>query len=327
MAKFAVIKKGKKGDMVKAIQYIVGAEPDGDFGSKTKKAVIAYQTQYDLEADGEVGINTITVMINNAPTLRVGSTGVYVQAVEVLLNTLTADGIYREDEIQHVKTYQAARNLEVDGVVGKQTYKALFNVTQTNSTVVPSQDSDLNTEPVEETPAGEKPAVVNVKPTNFKQFDKKWKEIPYTIINSASQTIGSSGCGPTSGADIVNTWFDKNFTPVESCALAKANGYRTKNSGTKGSYFKFLATQYKVAKYVQTSSWATMQACLADGGYVAVNVKKSKWTNGGHYMVIWKDDGKNVYICDPGSSKSERAQGTYAEMKAAAHQFYCFWPN
>jgi len=40
--KFAVIKKGKKGDIVKAIQYIVGANPDGDFGPNTKKAVQAY---------------------------------------------------------------------------------------------------------------------------------------------------------------------------------------------------------------------------------------------------------------------------------------------
>ena len=319
--KFAVIKKGKKGDIVKAIQYIVGTDPDGDFGSNTKKAVQAYQKANGLEADGEVGIKTITKMIDKAPLLKVGSKGVYVHAVEVLLNTLTNDGEYKADEKVHVKTYQTAHNLEVDGVVGPQTYKALFGVTKTTVVPTPSQDEDLNPEPVDEG------KIINVKPTDFKQGDKRWGKILYTIINDSSQTISSSGCGPTSGADIVNTWFDKTFTPKESCALAKANGYRTKNSGTKGTYFKFLAIKYGVKKFVQTSSWATMQACLAAGGYVAVNVQKSKWTTGGHYMVIWKDDGKNVYICDPASSKAERAKGTYAEMKAAAHQFYCFWPN
>jgi len=70
-----------------------------------------------------------------------------------------------------------------------------------------------------------------------------------------------------------------------------------------------------------------MQACLAEGGYVVVNVKKSKWTTGGHYIVFWKDDGKYIYVNDPASAKSERAKGTYSEVKAAAHQYYCFWPN
>lgn len=317
--KFAVIKKGKKGDIVKAIQYIVGTDPDGNFGSNTKKAVQAYQKANGLEADGEVGINTITKMINNAPLLKVGSKGVYVHAVEVLLNTLTNDGEYKADEKVHVKTYQTAHNLEVDGVVGPQTYKELFGVTKTTVVPTPSQDEDLNPEPIT-------PGKI-VQPVDYKQNDKRWGSIAYTITGDKSQTIGSSGCGPTSGADVVATWFDKNFTPKESCALAKANGYRTKNSGTLGSYQKFLAKKYGVKKYVQTSSFATMQACLAEGGYVVVNVKKSKWTNGGHYIVFWKDDGKYIYVNDPASSKAERAKGTYSEVKKAAHQYYCFWPN
>lgn len=318
---FKTVKRGQKGDLVKALQYIVGADPDGDFGPDTEKKVKAYQKANGLEADGKAGKLTFGKIVELAPYLRVGSSGPYVYAVEVLLNTLTLDGVYKEDELKHVKTYQASRSIEVDGVVGPESYSALFGLTQPTIVPVPAQDDDLNPEPTTEQP------VVIKKPVDYKQYDSKWGSIPYTITGSSSQTIKSSGCGPTSSADIVATWFDKKFTPKESCALAKANGYRTKNSGTLGSFQKFIAKKYGVKKYVQTSSFATMQACLAEGGYVVVNVKKSKWTTGGHYIVFWKDDGKYIYVNDPASAKSERAKGTYSEVKAAAHQYYCFWPN
>lgn len=318
---FKTVKKGQKGDMVKALQYIVGADPDGDFGPKTEKKVKEYQAAHGLEADGQAGKLTFTEIVKNGPILKVGATGVYVYAVECLLNTLTLDGVYKEDELKHVKTYQASRSITMDGEVGPETYSALFGLTSPTIVPVPSQDEDLNPEPEPDKP-------VKIKqPVDYKQYDSRWGSISYTIIGDKSQTIKSSGCGPTSGADVIATWFDSKFTPKESCALAKANGYRTKNSGTKGTFQKFLANKYGVKKYVQTSSFATMQACLAEGGYVVVNVKKSKWTTGGHYIVFWKDDGKYIYVNDPASAKAERAKGTYSEVKNAAHQYYCFWPN
>lgn len=127
-------------------------------------------------------------------------------------------------------------------------------------------------------------------------------------------------------ADIIATWYDKNFTPKEACALAVENGYRTYNSGTAWGYFKFIANRYKVSKFVQTKSFATMQGCLAAGGYVVVSFAPSKWTKGGHYCVLWKDDGKTIYVNDPASSSSSRAKGTYSEVKNAAKQYFCFWP-
>lgn len=68
-----------------------------------------------------------------------------------------------------------------------------------------------------------------------------------------------------------------------------------------------------------------MQGCLADGGYVVVSFRPSKWTKGGHYCVLWKDDGKTIYVNDPASASSRRAKGTYSEVKAAAKQYFCFW--
>jgi len=39
---FTTLKRGSKGDMVKALQYIIGVEADGSFGPKTETAVKAY---------------------------------------------------------------------------------------------------------------------------------------------------------------------------------------------------------------------------------------------------------------------------------------------
>ena len=62
----AVLKKGSKGEQVKALQrmlyamgYNIGSNPiDGDFGSKTDTAIRAYQKNKGLEVDGSVGPKT-----------------------------------------------------------------------------------------------------------------------------------------------------------------------------------------------------------------------------------------------------------------------------
>ena len=41
--------------------------------------------------------------------------------------------------------------------------------------------------------------------TYYSQVDSRWKNHTYTSINDKSQTIGSSGCGPTSAAMIVSS--------------------------------------------------------------------------------------------------------------------------
>ena len=55
------IKKGSTGKAVKIWQIIVGVEPDGDFGTKTRTATIEFQRKYKLAQDGVVGKNSWSV--------------------------------------------------------------------------------------------------------------------------------------------------------------------------------------------------------------------------------------------------------------------------
>ena len=53
-----VLKMGDTGDAVKTLQKALGIKTDGDFGPATKAAVVTFQKQHRLYADGVVGKNT-----------------------------------------------------------------------------------------------------------------------------------------------------------------------------------------------------------------------------------------------------------------------------
>ena len=53
-----LLRQGDRGDTVKELQTLLGITADGDFGPKTKAAVIKFQKSKKLYADGIVGKNT-----------------------------------------------------------------------------------------------------------------------------------------------------------------------------------------------------------------------------------------------------------------------------
>lgn len=261
------IKNGSKGDEVKVLQLVIGVTADGIFGSKTQNTLKTWQKKNGLTADGVAGPKTWAKIASNAPTLNSGASGTWVKVLEVLLETMTDDGKYLTAEKQAVKAYQTSKNLAVDGIVGPKTWAALFGTaTSTTTTATTTTTTNNGTQ--------------TKQPVDYKQYDSKWGSIVYTQNNtySKNQTIKSSGCGTTAAADIIATWWDKSVTPKETSAWSVANGFRTKNSGTAWDYFKWVANKYGASKFVQTSSFATMQGCLADGGYVVVSFRSSKWT-------------------------------------------------
>ena len=57
------IRRGRRGQVVKFVQKIVGTKQDGIYGSKTAAAVKRYQRKHKLTVDGVVGYKTLLKMI------------------------------------------------------------------------------------------------------------------------------------------------------------------------------------------------------------------------------------------------------------------------
>lgn len=137
---------------------------DGVFGSQMASTVRAFQRQFNLTADGVVGrqtwykISYIYVSVKDlaeltsegetasgtlsdgtwgGTALRTGSTGSAVEQVQFWLNTLaqydsaipsvTVDGVYGSGTTAAVRAFQQKYGLDVDGVVGQETWTELYD--------------------------------------------------------------------------------------------------------------------------------------------------------------------------------------------------------
>ena len=198
-----------------------------------------------MTVDGIAGPQTLTVLAKSLPAVQYKdySGSIYVKAVQALVGT-AIDGKYGSNTKANVIAFQSTAGLEATGSIAVNDWLALFDCEYVRT--------------ARATGTGTK------QPVDYKQGDKRWGSKPYTVTGSAKQTIASSGCGPTSMADIMATWIDKAITPVEMCAYAIKHGFRTKNSGTAWDFFKSVAGAYGFSKFVQTKSMAAARAALKE---------------------------------------------------------------
>ena len=311
------IRHGDNSTFVMVAQLLTEFEPaDGEFNAYFVSHITSWQSQHGCTPDGVIGPKTWTAIAENAPTVSINTLryGPYAKAVQLLLQitqspNLKADGIFGSATKEAVEAYQKSNSLTVDGIVGYKTWTSLIT-------------GDAST--------GECP---NIRPPNFKQYDSRWASKMYSNHNDKKQTMKSSGCGPTSMADIVAEWWDVNITPYDLAKLSMDWGTRTYKSGTSSSFFKRCAEKYHARDYKQRSGIDAVKDCLDAGGYVIVcfgpgtkgKAGYQKWTKGGHYCCIWGYKGDEFYINDPASSSAKRAKGTKTEILNTRKGFYLFW--
>ena len=134
------LRRGNRGGGVKYLQCFLNLygeqlTVDGGFGSATARAVEWFQSANGLNADGIVGQNTwrLLTMQGDLPTLRKGSTGVYVRYLQQkLLSKLypvgAIDGVFGGNTLSAVTQFQRDSGLDADGIVGPLTWEAVMPV-------------------------------------------------------------------------------------------------------------------------------------------------------------------------------------------------------
>ncbi len=133
--------------------------------------------------------------------------------------------------------------------------------------------------------------------TYYSQIDSRWSNKMYSSVGNSNQTIGTSGCGPTSAAMIV-TSIKGAITPDTMADLFVRYGYRSANNGTYLSAFRFVADTFNI-DYQETYRLDDAVNLLRNNHYLVVSVNNGLFTTGGHLMAIVGIDGDMLKIYDP----------------------------
>ncbi|MFN2320856.1 MAG: peptidoglycan-binding protein [Dermatophilaceae bacterium] len=150
---YYVLRVGSFGDEVRLVQRALDITVDGQFGPGTYEAVRSFQTKHGLGVDGVVGTQSWTKLIELGlvpaknstahpleqyaqTTLRVGSRGTAVTALQQALGGVEVDGSFGAVTEARVKDYQKGKELTVDGVVTPNVWLALMGEPYTKTAPV-----------------------------------------------------------------------------------------------------------------------------------------------------------------------------------------------
>lgn len=133
--------------------------------------------------------------------------------------------------------------------------------------------------------------------TYYSQIDSRWSYKMYSSVGNSSQTIGTSGCGPTSAAMIV-TATKGTITPDTMADLFVRYGYRSANNGTYWSAFRAVADEFNIG-YTETSDIQRALQLLQSKNYVVASVGNGLFTTGGHFIVLTELNGDTITVYDP----------------------------
>lgn len=140
LVNYPTLRIGAKGNFVSILQYLLNENGanlvvDGNFGANTQRAVIDFQRNNNLTQDGIVGRNTWNKLLNINPATDVLRRGARNSSVLFLQRLLISylypitnlDGVFGPETERAVRAFQTENGLNVDGVVGRNTWRALFS--------------------------------------------------------------------------------------------------------------------------------------------------------------------------------------------------------
>lgn len=164
----------------------------------------------------------------------------------------------------------------------------------------------------------------------YNQADSRWANKMYSSIGDKSQTMKSSGCGPTAAAIVISS-SKGTILPTTMANLFVDNGYRTAGSGTAWAAFSFTADYFGFDEYHSTGNYNTAMNYLkkkesngASKYYAVVSCGSGLFTTGGHYIVIMSLDDDTLKIYDPYlySGKFNTASRKKANVRVSGNNVY-----
>ena len=171
---------------------------------------------------------------------------------------------------------------------------------------------------------------MNKQPVNYKQYDSRWAMTDYSTKGEKTN-IKESGCGPSCAAMVIESITGKKFTPADACAWALKHGYKAYKQGTYYSYFVPQFKEFGIAceqmnganlyGYPESLFHDKAFKLLEQGYYLIACMGPGTWTKGGHFVLVWWEDGK-VRINDPASTKTERLNGDLTTFKKQVKYYW-----
>lgn len=178
----------------------------------------------------------------------------------------------------------------------------------------------------------------------FSQRDERWADEIYSSVGNSSQTIKSSGCGPTSSAMVISSLTGNAVYPNEMAKYYVENGFRTASSGTSWSAFPATAAKWNL-EFKQTTDVSIVLECIKSGGMVIASTIGSStalFSTNGHFIVLIGIENNNFIIYDSdlyngkytingrdskvtvdGLEITVSVDNTNKEVK----QYFCFYPE
>lgn len=302
------VRFGDKKEIIKVLKLCLVPCADfqnvsDEYDEEFKTIVGEFQSNNGLVVDYIFGEKSYEALLKILPTVSTTKNKIssYAAAVQIICGCELVDGVFGPKTKTAVKTKQTELGLTADGIWGPKSWSTyIFGKTEP----APSKGEYKST-------------------VDYKQYDSKWAKKVYSNHGDTSQTMKSSGCGPTAMANIVATLIDPSVTPWDLAQLSMKWGCRTANSGTALSFFAKIENEFHFSKRVYTTSIAQLKKCLDEGGYVVCRMGPGYWTKGGHYITAWKYDDKYIYCNDPASStrKKQEISAFVKERK----DYECFW--
>ena len=159
-----------------------------------------------------------------------------------------------------------------------------------------------------------------IQPINYYQTDTKWARKKYGPKNNKTMTIGSSGCGPTCAAMIIQSIKNNGVTPEDTCEWSMNHGM-VANVGTYWSYFVPQFEKYGI-DCKKTSSKDSALKALKDGDWVICIMGKGNWTSGGHFILAYGYEDKYVFINDPNSTLKKRIYNKWSLLTSQCNGYW-----